>query len=105
MQRLFATRGLLIADHLSEVFEEYRNLVYKGSEVDKKENDILDAIRFIVMAHREAKILVPGGGSRKPTGTYSIREGSVSSKARRAGRSEDWLPGRSLGDGDGQRCW
>jgi phage terminase large subunit-like protein len=67
-QRL-ATGRLKIAEHLGEVFDEYRSYHRVNGLVHKTDDDLLSAIRVLVMDIRYAKALAPeraGIGFRRP---------------------------------------
>jgi phage terminase large subunit-like protein len=67
-QRL-ATGRLKIASHLAEIFDEYRGYHRVAGLVHKVDDDLLSAIRVLVMDIRYAKALAPeraGHGFRRP---------------------------------------
>ena len=56
MNRRFASRRLLIAKHLSGDFDaQYLNYHYENEKVVRRDDDVLDAIRVVVMGIRHAK--------------------------------------------------
>ncbi len=59
MEQRFATGRLLIAQHLSEVFDEYRGYHRVNGLVHKVDDDLLSAIRVLCMDIRNAKTLDP----------------------------------------------
>ncbi|HUZ32269.1 MAG TPA: terminase family protein [Xanthobacteraceae bacterium] len=62
LEQKFANGTLLIARHLHDVFIEYQNYHYKDGNVVKEDDDLLSAIRQVVMGIRYAKALDSGGG-------------------------------------------
>jgi phage terminase large subunit-like protein len=74
MEQRFATGRLRIAQHLSEVFDEYRGYHRVNGLVHKVDDDLLSAIRVFCMQVRSAKILPPNrqgghlGSFRRPNG-------------------------------------
>ena len=61
MAQKFADGTLLIAKRLHEVFVEYQNYHYKDGKVVKEDDDLLSAIRQVVMGIRHARALGSGG--------------------------------------------
>ncbi len=59
MEARFANGTLLVARHLKQFFVEYTNYHYKDGKVMKIDDDILSAVRQIVMGIRHAKALDP----------------------------------------------
>jgi phage terminase large subunit-like protein len=59
MESRFATGRLKIAQHLGEVFDEFRNYHRVNGLVHKVDDDLLSAIRVLCMDIRRAKVLDP----------------------------------------------
>jgi len=59
MEARFAAGSLLVARHLKEFFVEYANYHYKDGKIVKIDDDILSAVRQVVMGIRHAKALDP----------------------------------------------
>ena len=92
MDERFRNGRLKVTAHLSDFFEEYRNYHRENGKIVKHEDDILSALRFVVMNHRAARILDPNN----PTAGYGSW-GSYSRDARgkpmRAIGTEDYYFG------------
>jgi hypothetical protein len=72
MQQRFASGRLMIAEHLTPVFDEYLGYHRDGGLVNKVDDDLLSAIRQVVMDIRFAKSAIDGGRSfRRPPGQAS----------------------------------
>lgn len=55
MEGRFASGRLMIAQHLTEYFDEYLGYHYDGGEVNKVDDDLLSATRQLVMGRRHMK--------------------------------------------------
>ena len=62
METRFATGRLKVAAHLIELWEEYRGYHRVNGLVHKVDDDLLSAVRILVMDIRRAKILGPRSG-------------------------------------------
>jgi phage terminase large subunit-like protein len=71
MEQRFATGRLKIAQHLSEIFDEYRGYHRVGGLVHKVDDDLMSALRVLCMDIRFAKVLA----SDRP-GAYRGQSGS-----------------------------
>lgn len=74
MSSRFATGRLRIANHLSDVFEEYRLYHRKDGQLVKIRDDLMSAIRVLVMAKRFAAA-VPLGGFKKRRSVDAVASG------------------------------
>src|ERR1035437_441549 len=57
MENRFANGRLLIARHLTDIFDEYLGYHYEGNLVNKVDDDLLSAIRVLLMGLPQAKTL------------------------------------------------
>lgn len=74
MNRRFASGRLLIAKHLSSEFDaQYLNYHYENGKVVRRDDDVLDAIRVVVMGIRHAKSQLELDARREGRG-YSSRQ-------------------------------
>jgi phage terminase large subunit-like protein len=73
MQQRFASGRLMIAEHLTPVFDEYLGYHRESGLVNKVDDDLLSAIRQVVMDIRNAKTSFEGGRSfRRAAGPASM---------------------------------
>ena len=61
MEERFATGRLKFAEHLAELWEEYRSYHRVEGKVNKVDDDLLSAVRVLVMDIRRAQTLGPRG--------------------------------------------
>lgn len=66
MQQRFADGTLLVARHLHEFFSEYLNYHYAEGKIVKIDDDILSAVRQVIMGVRYAKALDPDRNADGP---------------------------------------
>jgi Terminase RNaseH-like domain len=79
MESRFATGRLLIASHLGEVFDEYRGYHRVNNLVHKVDDDLMSAIRVLVMDIRFAQTRerLQGFTSRRESAEPQFAEGAV----------------------------
>lgn len=60
LEQRFISKRLIIASHLTELLDEYRNYHRKDGLIVKKNDDLLSALRIAVMGRRDSKCVVLG---------------------------------------------